>query len=398
MATRGNWWQTPRLLLAEDDHEERRVSWLELFYDLMFVVVIAELAHYLAEHPTPQGFLTYSLLFIPVWWVWIGGTFYNVRFETQDISFRISTLLQMIPVGLMTLFIHDGLGDTSIPFALSYLAARLIITGLWFRAGRHTPLFRPVTNRFVVGFTISNILWLISIFIPPPWRFVLWGIGLINDLLTPLFTLNIQAQLPRLSNSKLPERFGLFVIIVLGEQIVGVISGAAEQEPLVPLTLVTVLVGILFAFCNWWVYFDFIARRPPRPNVFWSLGWGYLHMPLLMSIAALGAGSLILISDAEALQNAEIRWLFAGTTALVLLTSALLEITLRPDPAEPTRLRTSISLKGVGALLAVGLGAIGASLGQVAFLFLMLLPFLIQMVYGAYVWFHQEESDTTLVE
>jgi low temperature requirement protein LtrA len=392
MANHGEWWQTPQLLLAQDDHEERRVSWLELFYDLMFVVVIAELSHYLAEHPTMEGVLSYILLFVPVWWVWIGGTFYNARFETQDVSFRLTTFLQMLPVGLMTLFIHDGLGETSIPFALSYIAARIIITGLWARAGWHTPLFRPVTNRYVAGFTLSILLWTISLVVPPPWRFVLWAIGLVNDLVTPLFTLKYQAQLPRLSNSKLPERFGLFVIIVLGEQLVGAISGAAEQEPLVPITLVTLLLGILFAFCIWWVYFDYIARRVPRPSVFWSFGWAYLHMPLLMSIAALGAGSLVLIADADALLSDSIRWLFAGATALVLVTMALIEATLRPDPTEPTQFRTSIGMKSIGAVVALGLGAIGGSLGQLAFFFLMLIPFLLQMIYGGYVWFRRDAS------
>src|SRR5690349_13150855 len=96
----GQWWQPPRLIFA-DDEEERRVSWLELFYDLVFVVVISQLSHYLAEHVSLAGALSFGLLFVPVWWVWIGGTIYNARFETPDISYRVATLAQMLPVAAM---------------------------------------------------------------------------------------------------------------------------------------------------------------------------------------------------------------------------------------------------------------------------------------------------------
>ncbi len=74
-----------------------RLPGLSFFFDLVFVVVISELAHYLSKHISPAGALGYTLLFIPVWWTWIGGTFYNSRFETSDLSYRLITYLQMLP-------------------------------------------------------------------------------------------------------------------------------------------------------------------------------------------------------------------------------------------------------------------------------------------------------------
>ena len=121
-------WQKPRLRTDEDEDKERKVTWVELFYDLVFVVVIAELSHTLSAHITIDAVIGFILIFIPVWWIWIGGTFYSERFQTDDVSFRIITLLQMIPVLVLTVFIHDGLGETSAQFALSYAAARIIIT------------------------------------------------------------------------------------------------------------------------------------------------------------------------------------------------------------------------------------------------------------------------------
>jgi len=91
MATR-QWWERPRLWGAEATAEERRVSWLELFSDLIFVVVISQLAHYLAGHLSWSGLLGYGLFFVAAWWSWIGGTVYNERFETQDLSYRLYTI------------------------------------------------------------------------------------------------------------------------------------------------------------------------------------------------------------------------------------------------------------------------------------------------------------------
>ncbi len=388
MANQG-WWQTPHLLLAEDDHEERRVTWLELFYDLMFVVIISQLSHYLAEHPTVEGVLAYILLFLPVWWIWLGGTFYNSRFETQDVSIRLGTLLQILALGAMTLFVHDGLGETALPFIFSYLVARLIIISLWLRASYHTPIYRPVSYRYAVGFAVSVVLLVLSFWVAPPWRFLIWGAAVLIDISTPAFTLPHQARLPRLSNSKLPERMGLFVIIVLGEQIVGVVSGAAEQE-VTMLTLLTAGLGIVLTFCLWWVYFDYIARRVPRPSVYWLYAWSFLHMPLVMSIAAMSAGSLNLIAHGDAGFTDNVRWLFTGSTAAALFAMAAIEVVLRRDPHDTVDLRTSIGLKVAGGLIALALGAVGGMVGRLPLLLLLLVPFIIQMVYGAYTWFHRD--------
>lgn len=136
--TTRQWWERPRLWQEGthgDEGAERRVSWLELFSDLVFVVVIAELAHYLEGHISWGGVFGYALLFVAAWWAWIGGTFYNERFETYDLSYRLFVFAQLIPIAGMAIFAHDGLGATSAGFALSYAAVRALITILWLRGG-----------------------------------------------------------------------------------------------------------------------------------------------------------------------------------------------------------------------------------------------------------------------
>ncbi len=393
---RRQWWQRPQLRTDEDEHRERRVTWLELFYDLVFVVVIAEVAHYLSEHVSLGGVLGYILLFLPVWWVWIGGTYYAERFETEDLSYRVFVFLQMLPTAALAVFAYNGLGETAEEFALSYAAARSVITMLWWRGGLYNPRARPVTNRFTVGFITSIVLFVVSVWVPAPWRFVLWGVGLFIDLFTPTLTLRAQARLPRLSTSRLPERYGLFMIIVLGEAVVGVVSGVAEQEPFTPQAGLTGALGMGLAFGLWWVYFDFVARRRARPNIWSTFSWSYLHLPLAMAVAALGAAVLnVLASEGFGLPN-NLRWLLCGAVAAALMVMALLELTLRRDPDEPTTLHISVPLKFGAAALALLVAALGGSLGPLPVLGLLLLLVFTQMIYGAYVWFHTQPVSPTL--
>ncbi len=382
---RGSWWQPPQLILSNAEGE-RRVSWLELFFDLVFVVVIAQLTHELVEHPSWAGVGRYILLFVPVWWVWIGGTFYNSRFETQDVSYRLITFMQMLPVVGLALFSHQS-EHSDQGFALSYAAARTLIIVQWFRGGWHEPLMRPITNRYNIGFCISVALFGTSVFVPAPWRYAMWGLGLLIDLTTPITTLKLQARIARLSNEKLPERFGLFVIIVLGEAIVGAINGFTSTPTL--LSGVTGTMGMALTFGIWWVYFDFIARRLPRPNVWVAFAWSYLHLPLVMGIAALSAGVVNLIEHSDAHLPVNVTWLVCGAVAVVLLTISLLELTLRREADEPTHPRLSPALKALSALLALLAGALGPQLGALGLLGMLLTIFVLNMVYGSYVWFTQ---------
>ena len=123
-------WQTPSIHTEGDQEIHRSVSWLELFYDLVFVAVIAQLGHHLAGHMTWGGVAGYALLFVPVWWVWIASTYYNERFETYGLETRIFTFLQMLPVAAMAVFAHGALGETGDQFALAYAAARIVQTAL----------------------------------------------------------------------------------------------------------------------------------------------------------------------------------------------------------------------------------------------------------------------------
>src|SRR5262249_44268979 len=148
-------------------------------------------------------------------------------------------------------------------------------------------------------FLLTSLLFIGSIFVPAPGRFLLWGLGLLTDLVLLLLLLTrtnpaVQAELNRklLVSPSAIERFGLFTIIVLGEVIVGVVGGVASHAHLSWLVGETAALGMAIAIGLWWIYFDFVSGRPPIARPVTSLAWVYLHLPVAVGIAAVGASLL----------------------------------------------------------------------------------------------------------
>ena len=313
-------WQPPRLRV--EGEEDQRATWLELFFDLMFVVAIAELAYNLSEHVSLGGFVSFVALFIPVWWCWLGATFYATRFDTDDLVDRLLTLLQMVFVASLAVNVHHGLSESSVGYALSYGAVRTVIIIQFLIAGYYEPAARSLSSWYAKGFSLSVILWVTSVFVPIPWRFGFWVLGMIIDFATPVTARRLVAQLP-LSMSHVPERLGLFTIIVLGESAIAVVRGIAEQEWDI-LSVFTASLSLLIAFSIWWVYFDNLDGSPlgkikEGRVVTFTMAWIYAHLPLAIGIAATGVGveSIILTDSGHSPASSE-RWLFCGSVALCL--------------------------------------------------------------------------------
>ncbi|MEI1375203.1 MAG: low temperature requirement protein A [Nostoc sp.] len=120
-----NFLQPPRLRIGEDTEEERRATWLELFYDLVFVVAVSQLAHNLNEDISLSGLFGFVVLFIPVWWSWIGTTFYANRFDSDDVGHRLLIGIQMLTAAAMAINIHHGLGESSLVLLFPILSVGL---------------------------------------------------------------------------------------------------------------------------------------------------------------------------------------------------------------------------------------------------------------------------------
>lgn len=370
-------WQKPRL--HENPTEHRKVSWLELFFDLVFVVVISELVHLLSSHISIETLGNYLFLFIPAWWIWMGATYYNDRFETEGLDSRFFTFLLMIPVAGLAIFAHHMPHNFSLGYGLCYMLARVLIVVMWIRAAIHERRFRPVGTILIGGYGISIALFLSSLWIEAPARFVLWGVALVCDLITPMLTLKRQRGLPSFNHSKLPERLGLFTMIVIGETLVGVIRGIARHHHLSVRTVSEGILGVAISFALWWIYFDDIAERPPREKPKVVFLWSYLHLVLVISIGAVGASLLNVLISKHHIPGDSTRLLLAIALAMSLLCCGLIEKVLKP-----AILKKSMGLKLIAATLILWVGFFGHNLHAFSLLGLIFLSLLLPMGHGVY--------------
>ena len=313
----------PILRTAEGADDARSASWLELFFDLVFVVAIAQLAISFGGDLSAGGFLRFLLLFVPVWWAWTGYTMYADRFDTDDVGFRAMMLAGMLAVAALAVGIPEAFGGGSGAFAASYIAVRAVLILLYARAWRHVPAARALCAVTVSAFVAGTTLWAISLFVPEPSRFGFWTAALLVEGATPWIFRRAMASTP-VHASHLPERFGLFTIIVLGESLVAVVVGIGDTDWR-PRSALVGAGGFAAAAGLWWVYFDFIdvsdiKRRLLARNVFI-----YGHLPVALGLTATGVGikKAILLSD-EAGLPASGAWVLCGGAALFLLAVSLI--------------------------------------------------------------------------
>ena len=305
---------------------ERKASWLELFFDLVFVVAVAQLSHTLVEHPTADGFLGFAALFVPVWWAWVGYTFYADRFETDDVAYRLLMLVGMLAVGALAVNVPDALGGGGAEFALSYVAVRAVLVALYVRAWHAAPAARPLVNLYATAFSLAAAVWLLSAFVPEPGRYWLWALALAIDVGAPLaFGPRVIPRAP-IHASHIPERFGLFTIIVFGEIVLAVVLGTAETS-WERRSVIAAVGGFAAAASLWWLYFDYLDTSVLRRSVRAGQVYVYGHLPLLLGLTAVGAGTALAISDAARGPLGEgARWALAGGAALCLFSMSVIHL------------------------------------------------------------------------
>ena len=218
-------WRPPYLHAERHSEEPRRVTWLELFYDLVYVATVIQMGNLLSHNVSWLGFLEFVALFIPIWWSWTGITFYMNRFVVDDLWHRLLIFLQIFAIATLGLSVQGAFGDLGSQFALAYVIIRLLLIIMYARAWIYIESARPVIVGFIRGFTFSSLLWLISVFVPAPWNYLIWALGMGIDLLTPFLPgTREHLRLAPADLEHLAERYGIFTIIVLGESFIKIIN------------------------------------------------------------------------------------------------------------------------------------------------------------------------------
>lgn len=255
-------WQppAPRHSVAEDG----RVTWLELFFDLVYVAALIQLGDRLAGDITWSGFGAFAGAFVLLWWTWTGTTAFTNRFAVDDITHRLLTFAQMFAVGNLAVIAATTPDNWRTWLVISYIGARLPLLAMYLRAVRSNPQGRPIALLFARAFGASLLLWLGSLAVPGDARFVVWGAALLFEFAAPAVSLRRPSDVP-IHDEHFQERYALFTIIVLGESFVKTLSEVSK----IGISLETQVFGGL-GFCAliavWWTYFDDVADAHIKPQ------------------------------------------------------------------------------------------------------------------------------------
>ncbi|MFF4804714.1 low temperature requirement protein A [Streptomyces sp. NPDC001351] len=319
-----------RRLAARGREEAHRVaSPLELFFDLCFVVAVAqagvELVHAIAEGHAGEGILNYGMVFFAIWWAWMNFTWFASAYDNDDVLYRIVTLVQIAGVLVLAAGISRAFEKHEFLVVwLGYVIMRVAMTAQWLRAARSAEgAERTMALRYAAGVSLCMIGWLGLVVLPVGARGWVFVVMAVLEMCVPLYA---EKDHPTSWHPHhISERYGLFTIIVLGETIaaatVAVKSGIDENDALGDL-LPIAAGGLLIIFAAWWIYFAVPIHGHLRTNGQAFL-WGYGHYLIFASAAAVGAGLEVAVE--EAVGKAHISTLEASAavtlpTALYLLT------------------------------------------------------------------------------
>ncbi|MEI5099434.1 low temperature requirement protein A [Streptomyces sp. PmtG] len=294
-----------RPMVARGREEEHRAATpLELFFDLCFVVAVAqagvELVHAVAEGHPGEGVLNYAMVFFAMWWAWMNFTWFASAYDNDDTLYRVVTLVQIAGVLVLAAGVSKAFQDHQFLVVwLGYLIMRLALVAQWLRAAASTTgEERRTALRYAGGVALCQVGWLGLLFLPEgarAWTFLVMAIA---EMAVPVFAERMWTT--PWHPHHISERYGLFTIIVLGETIaaatVAVKSGIDENDALGEL-LPIAIGGLLLVFAAWWIYFVVPIHGHLRSNSQAFL-WGYGHYLIFGSAAAIGAGIEIAVEQA----------------------------------------------------------------------------------------------------
>lgn len=223
------------------DRDPSRAHWMELFFDLVFVALVGQLAHGLHVHPSFATLAIFVALFASVWWSWVNLTFVvDVSPQLSARRLSIIMLIAMFAVGALAVAAPEAVGDRAWLFAAGNALLRVLLLLVWMRMSWANGTASRV--RILAYNGATAVIWLVSIALPAPAIYVLWALAIVIEVVLLTVTSGAWSSLAldRMNVEHLSERFGLLVIIVLGESVLSIVAAVSDAW-----TVSAGLVGVL---------------------------------------------------------------------------------------------------------------------------------------------------------
>ena len=285
------------LLRSRDGHSEGRVGFVELFFDLVFVFAITQVTAYIAHDPTWTRLLEGMAILIAVWWAWDAYAWLGNSAGTDEGLFRVTLFAALAAMLLAAIAVPHAFGRDALAFGIAYAVVRALHIGAYAIIARDDPQLSHVV-RVLGGWMLpaATLLIVAGIVDAGTPRTLCWVVGLTAEIGGLYFFGAVEQW--KVQAAHMAERFGLIIIIALGESIVAL--GAGAQDHALDAGLITaVLLGIAVACAMWWAYFDVVAlvaaRRFQRAEgaeraLIARDSYTYLHAPMVAGIILFSLG------------------------------------------------------------------------------------------------------------
>jgi low temperature requirement protein LtrA len=275
--------------------DEDRVTPLELFFDLVFVLALTQCTQLMADEPTASGVAKGLLVLGVLWWAWVGYAWLTSVLNPEEGVVRIAIFAAMAALLVVSLCVPQAFGDSALLFALAYAVVRAAHIVLFRIASRDDPALRRSVGGLAASTAIGVSILVAAAFTDGLLQGALWALALALDMAGPLL---FGADGWKLMPAHFAERHGLIVIIALGESIVAIGAGA---ELSVDFGVVAAAVGgIVVAAALWWLYFDVVAIVAERrlsqatmgqeQNTMARDSYSFLHFPMVAGIVLIALG------------------------------------------------------------------------------------------------------------
>jgi len=378
----------------------QRVTTLELFFDLVLVSAFTQVTSFLSHDPTWGGLLRALFLLGALWWAWSGYAWLTNTLDPERDAVRIAMFAAIAAMLIVSLAVPGAFGPNGVIFGVAYLVVRLLHLVLYAIAGRgDRDLFRAVMRTAPVAI-LAPVLLLVAGFFHGPTQLSIWGAALAIDYLGVLFA---RTRGWRISPEHFVERFGLIIIIALGESIVAISVGAAGH-PLDAGEITAALLGVMVAACLWWSYFDWVIfvgqalledATGAERAAFARDVYSYLHMPMVTGIVLFAFGlATTLAGDGDRLALVPAVGLCGGV-ALYLLAHVVVRLRMRGGLGRG---------RPIAAVLLLGLIPVATAVPAVVALGLVTATCVCLIVYEALrhrasrTWLRGRRGDFTLEE
>ncbi|MQY11391.1 hypothetical protein SRB5_15070 [Streptomyces sp. RB5] len=301
------------------DEPHRVATPLELLFDLVFVVAVAQAAeglhHAVAGHHTGDGILGFVMAFFAIWWAWMNFTWFASAYDTDDVPYRLAVFVQMTGALVIAAGVPRAMDGQDFGIVtLGYVIMRLAAVPQWLRAAAGDPERRTTCLRYAVGIAVLQVGWVARLALPDTAGTYGFLVLIVAELMVPWYA--ERGTLTTWHPHHIAERYGLFTIIVLGESILAAafaVQGALDDEVHIRDLATTAGGGLLIVFSMWWLYFS-ADSHGLLTSLRASLSWGYGHYAIFASAAAVGAGLALAVDQAGG--GSEV----SDTTAAAMLT------------------------------------------------------------------------------